>query len=189
MKAAMKLHIIVASTRPGRAGLPVATWFLDAARRHAGFEPTLVDLAEVNLPLVDEPAHPRLRKYTRAHTQRWSALVDAADAFVFVMPEYNYSPPPALLNALDYLFHEWAYKPVAFVSYGGISGGTRSVQMIKLTLTALRMMPLPEGVIIPSFSQYLKEGVFHATEVHEKAAAASLTELARWAAALVTLRT
>ena len=51
--------------------------------------------------------------------------------------------PPALLNAIDYLFHEWAYKPAAFVSYGGLSGGTRSQQSAKPVLTSMKMMPIP----------------------------------------------
>lgn len=65
-----KLGVIVASTQPGRAGLPVAQWFVDAARAHAGFEVTLLDLAEVALPLFDEPHHPRLGTYEYDHTRR-----------------------------------------------------------------------------------------------------------------------
>lgn len=184
----VKLHVIIGSTRPGRAGLPIAQWFLASAQRYAGFESSLVDLAEVDLPLLDEPEHPRFQRYTREHTKRWSAIVQAADAFVFVVPEYNYSVPPALLNAIDYLAKEWAYKPAAFVSYGGIAAGTRSVQMLKLTLTALRMMPVPDAVHLPFFNEHLKEGRFHATEGNDKAASAMLVELERWAKALKTLR-
>jgi len=96
--------------------------------------------------------------------------------------------PPALLNALDYLFHEWHYKPVGFVSYGGISGGIRSVQMSKLLVTSLRMMPLPEAVTIQMFSQHIQDGVFTPTENHQKTATIMLDELARWTGALATLR-
>ena len=70
----------------------------------------LVDLADFNLPVYDEPNHPRLRQYVHDHTKAWSASVEAAAAFVFVTPEYNYFAPPALMNALDYLLHEWSYK-------------------------------------------------------------------------------
>ncbi len=76
-----KLNVVVASTRPGRIGYPVAQWFVDLAREHGGFDVELVDLAEVNLPLLDEPNHPRLGQYVHDHTERWSASVDAADAF------------------------------------------------------------------------------------------------------------
>src|SRR5580692_12926759 len=143
-----KLSVIVASTRPNRVGLPIGQWFLGQASAHGGFDVDLVDLKELNLPLLDEPKHPRFRDYQHEHTRRWSALVEASDAFVFVTPEYNFSAPPALLNALDYLFHEWAYKPAGFVSYGGASGGMRSVQMTKLLLTSLKIVPLPEAVSI-----------------------------------------
>ena len=67
----------------------------------------------------------------------------------FVVPEYNFGPPPSLLNAFTFLVREWGYKPCAFVSYGGLSGGTRAVQVTKLMVTGLRMMPMVEGVAIP----------------------------------------
>ena len=110
------------------------------------------------------------------------------DAFVIVTPEYNHGSPPALGNALDYLVSEWAYKPAAFVAYGGQSGGLRSVQMTKLVLTALKMMPIPESVVIAAVTQHVRDGVFHADEAHAKASHALLDELARWSTALATLR-
>ncbi len=98
---------------------------------------------------MDEPNHPAQRKYTKEQPRRWSARVDSADAFVFVMSEYDYGFSAPLKNAIDYLHHEWGYKPVGFVSYGGISGGTRAVQMIKQVVTTVRMMPLPEAYLFP----------------------------------------
>ena len=185
-----KLYVILASTREGRRGPAVAEWFVGMARAHGGFDVEVIDLAEVNLPLLDEPAHPRLRKYVHEHTKAWSARIDAADAFVFVTPEYDYGPPAALVNALQYLVHEWSYKAAAFVSYGGVSGGTRGVQLTKLTVTALRMMPLPEAVSIPFFERHLDEatGTFDPGEVQARAATAMLDELAKWTAALTPLR-
>src|SRR5689334_11855251 len=106
----MQLAVVIASTRPGRAGLPIGRWFHDLASQHGKFATTkLVDLAEVNLPLFDEPEHPRLRKYQHQHTKDWSAIVAAADAFVVVTAEYNYTPPPSLVNALDFVYQEWNY--------------------------------------------------------------------------------
>ena len=184
----MKLQVIFASTREGRQGFPIAEWVVERARAHGKFEPELIDLREVNLPLFDEPKHPRFGQYEHAHTKAWSATVAAADAFVFVTPEYNYGMPPALLNAIDYLFVEWAYKPASIVSYGGVSGGTRSAQMTKLMLTGMKVMPLPEAVSIPFFAKMISEGRFTAGELQEKSAVAMLDELGRWAAALATLR-
>ncbi len=185
----LKLYVVIASTRPGRAGLPIGQWFFEFARRHGAFDVELVDLAEVNLPMLDEPAHPRLQQYTHAHTKAWSARVDAADAFVFVTPEYNYGAPAVLINALDFVYREWNYKPAGFVSYGGLSGGTRSVQMAKQIVTTLKMMPMVEAVNIPFFAQHLDaEKGFTPTEVHEKMATDLLNELLRWAEALKPMR-
>jgi len=186
----LHLQILTVSTRPSRKGPAVAAWFEARARRHPAFEIELVDLADVNLPVFDEPAHPRLRQYRHEHTKRWSAIVERADAFVFVTPEYNFSTPPSLVNALDYLMHEWAYKPVGFVSYGGVSGGTRSAQMTKQIVTALEMVPLARAVSIPFFSKFIdpETGVFTPEETQDKAADALLGELARWAEALRVLR-
>lgn len=184
------LQIVIASTRPGRKGAAVGRWFEAQARRHGRFDIELVDLAEVNLPLFNEPEHPRLRKYQHEHTKQWSARISRADAFVFVTPEYNFSSPPSLVNAIDYLVHEWAYKPAGFVSYGGVSGGTRSVQMTKLLLTGLKIVPIPEAVTVPFFTSFIDKetGAFGPDEKQEKAAVAMLDELLRWAEALMVLR-
>jgi NAD(P)H-dependent FMN reductase len=184
------LSVIVASTREQRVGRILADWFVEHARAQGSFEAIeLLDLKEIALPMLDEPHHPRFRRYEHEHTKAWSAMVDRADAFVFVTPEYNYSAPPSLVNALDYVWQEWQYKAVGFVSYGGISGGTRSVQMIKLVATALKLMPLPEAVTIPLVSQHIKDGKFDSTDKHTGAIAPMLNELRRWTDALAALRT
>jgi NAD(P)H-dependent FMN reductase len=184
-----RLQIIIASTRPGRAGQPVGEWFAGHARAHAGFELDVADLAEVDLPFMNEPAHPRLRRYEHAHTKGWSERVDAADAFVLVMPEYNHSFTAPLKNALDYLHHEWQHKPVGFVSYGGVAAGTRAVQSLKPVLVGLRLFPLFEAVNIPFTAQFIDdEGVLRPNEIMEQAATAMLDELLRVEAALRPLR-
>ena len=75
--------------------------------------------------------------------------MDRADAFVFVIPEYNHSFNAAIKNALDYLHTEWAYKPVGFVSYGGVAAGTRALRRSSPWWPALRMTPVMEAVNIP----------------------------------------
>lgn len=184
------LQVIMVSTRQGRVGPPVAHWFHEQAIAHGKFEVELIDLANVNLPLLDEPNHPRFRNYQHEHTRAWSATISRADAFIFVTPEYNFSSPPSLINALDYLLHEWAYKPVGFVSYGGVSGGLRSVQMTKQVVTSLKMMPMFEGVVVPFFARHIDKetGVFRPEEVTAQAAVVLLDELLRWALALKPMR-
>ncbi|GGG34090.1 NADPH-dependent FMN reductase [Chelatococcus composti] len=184
----LRLNVIIASTRPGRVGPSVARWFHEFAVKQGLFDTHLVDLADFDLPVYDEPNHPRLGKYEHAHTRRWSESVAAADAFVFVTPEYNYGPTPALLNALNYVYSEWGYKPCSFVSYGGVSGGLRAVQMTKLTMSALRLVPIVEAVTIPMVNQHLKDGVFEPNKLHIESAEALLVELKRWAEALKPLR-
>jgi NAD(P)H-dependent FMN reductase len=182
------LAVIIGSTRPGRAGLPIAQWFAGLARRHGRFDVEVVDLAEIALPLLDEPHHPRLRQYTKPHTKAWSAIIDRADAVVFVTPEYNYGYPAALKNAIDYLHEEWRDKPVGFVSYGGVAAGTRAVQQLKQVVTTLRMVPVFESVNIPFHAQFLTDGVLQPNDVMVDAADAMLDELARIEPALSSLR-
>ncbi|WP_305785951.1 NADPH-dependent FMN reductase [Symbioplanes lichenis] len=183
------LQVIVGSTRPGRIGLPVATWFARAAAEHGPFEVELVDIADFNLPLMDEPNHPRLRQYTQEHTKRWSETIDRGDAYVFVHPEYNYSFNAALKNAIDYLHAEWADKPVSFVSYGGVSAGLRATQALKQVVTTLRMVPIFEQVPIPLVGQFIdEEGEFVPNEIVAGSVGPVVRELARLNDALSPLR-
>lgn len=184
-----RLDVIIASTRPGRTGPAVAEWFTGIAEKYGKFDVHLVDLAEVDLPLLDEPHHPSERNYTKQHTKDWSATVDAADAFVFVAPEYNYSINAALKNAIDYLYYEWQYKPVGIVSYGNTSAGLRAAQMIKQVVTTLKMVPVPESVAIHFIGQHLDEdGKLKGTDSMAASAEGMLEELNRLAEALEPLR-
>lgn len=184
-----RLSIVIGSTRPGRKGPVFATWLEALAAEQGKFEPVLADLAEFDLPLLDEPNHPRLGKYENAHTKAWAKAVDLSDAFVFVTPEYNYFAAPAIVNAVDYLAREWQYKPAAFLSYGGASGGLRSVQATKPLLTSVKVMPIPETVSLPFFPNLIDaEGNFKPEEAVRAAAATMLDELHRWSVALKPMR-
>jgi NAD(P)H-dependent FMN reductase len=183
------LRIIIGSTRPGRVGPSVAAWITERAIEHGGFDVQVTDLAELDLPILDEPNHPRLRQYTRQHTKDWSAVVDASDAFIFVTPEYNYAFNAALKNAIDYLYNEWQHKAAGIVSYGGIAAGTRATQMLKQVLTALKIMPVPEAVNIPFVTQHLDEDRrFKSTEMMDASATAMLDEVLKWTESLAPLR-
>jgi NAD(P)H-dependent FMN reductase len=183
-----QLAVIIGSTRTDRVGPVVADWFADRARAHGAFEVETIDLAEVDLPFLDEPRMPRLGGYAHDHTRRWSERVAGADAYVLVTPEYNHGTSPALLNAIDFLFAEWNYKPAGFVSYGGPSAGMRSVQSLKPVLTGVRMMPIPESVSIPFIGQHLTDGVLSPPPFAEAGVAPMLDELAKWSRALATMR-
>jgi NAD(P)H-dependent FMN reductase len=183
-----QLLIVVASTRPGRVGRPVADWFRQVAVEHGGFQVEEVDLADLDLPLLDEPNHPRLQQYTQEHTRAWSATVGAADAFVFVTPEYNHSYPASLKNAVDYLHQEWRHKPLGFVSYGGLAGGTRSVQAFRLVASALMMYVANNLVNIAFVHSKIDDGRFVEDKDVRAAADAMLDELLQLNVALSGLR-
>ncbi|MHC2365157.1 NADPH-dependent FMN reductase [Rhizobium leguminosarum] len=184
-----KLSVIIGSTRPGRAGVPIARWAYSEAISHGAFEVELLDLAEFNLPLLDEPKHPRLQQYEHEHTKRWSAAIGPADAFLFVTPEYDYFTSAALVNALQFLSVEWHYKAAAIVSYGGVSGGLRATQELRQLIGNLNMMAIPQTVPVPFFSKFINE---EKTFVPEQPVVAglrqALDELSKWSEASKLLR-
>jgi NAD(P)H-dependent FMN reductase len=183
------LQIIIGSTRPGRVGPSVAAWIHDRAVKHGGFDVELIDLAEVNLPIFDEPKHPRFGEYEHQHTRGWSATISRGDAYIFVIPEYNYGFNAAIKNAIDYPNVEWQYKPLGFVTYGGVAAGTRAMQMLKQVVSALKMVPVTDAVNIPFVQQFLDaDRVLQPNEVMEGAATAMLDELERWTNATQALR-
>lgn len=184
------LMVIVASTRPGRLGPAIASWFVDVTHALAGdlgVTVTIADLAEINLPLLDEPEHPAAGDYVHQHTRDWSRRVAAADAFLVITPEYNFGMPATLKNALDYLYAEWAWKPVGFISYGNTSAGTRAVQMAKQVVTTLRMVPIGATVAL-RLSEHVSDSAVHPSSARATGAQAVLTELVRVAVALRPLR-
>lgn len=184
-----RLKIITSTTREKSQGIKVARWITEIAKADAELDVELLDLREIDLPMMDEPEHPRLGKYTHESTKEWSKKIAEADAFIIVLGEYNYGYPAPIKNAIDHLFNEWRYKPVAFVSYGGISAGLRSTQMLKQVVTTLSMMPVPDQVNIPFFAQMINEdGEFVPTDAIERSAHTMLKELKRWSEAMKPMR-
>jgi len=174
------LQIIVGSTRPGRRGGAVGDWFHRLAARHDRFDVELVDLAEVGLPLLDEPQPAGRGEYTLAHTVRWSRRIAAGEAYVFVVPEYNHSYNAATKNALDYLHQEWQGKPVAFVGYGGVAAGARAVQALTPVVVSLGMRPVSRSVHIPRITRAVNvDGSLRTDERLDTEALTTLDELYR----------
>jgi len=185
----MRVMIIVGSVREGRIGLPIARWVESIASQREGVEVDFVDLKELALPFMDEPNHPRLQQYTHPHTVAWSERVQAADAVILVTPEYNHSYSPVLKNALDYLHHEWNYKPASVVSYGGVAAGTRSAMALHDVAYALKIFMVSESVNIPFVRNFLgDDGQIHPNQVMTDAAKTVLDELQKVAPALKPLR-
>lgn len=177
--------MIIGSTRSGRAGVPVAKWAFSEAVSHGAFDVELLDLAEFNLPLLDEPKHPRLQQYEHQHTKRWSAAIGPADAFLFVTPEYDYFTSAALVNALQFLSIEWHYKAAGIVSYGGL----RATQELRQLIGNLNMMAVPQTVPVPFFSKFInEEKIFVPEQPVADGLKLTLDELAKWSRALKPLR-
>ena len=184
-----RLGVIVASVRDARVGHTLGEWVEARVREHQGFDVDVIDLAEVALPMTtSEPHHPRTGQYVNESTKAWSARIAACQAFVIVTPEYNYGMPAPLKNALDLVSTEWNYKPVAFASYGGISGGLRSVEHAKQVVLPLRMVPILESVVAPMVFEQIADGVFTPNEVQQGAVKQMLDELSRVTAALRPLQ-
>ena len=180
----MKLLVVVASTRPTRTGPAVADWFLAQVPADPDLEVDVADLAEIALPFLDEPVDAHSGSYVHAHTLAWSARVDAADAVVLVMPEYNRGYTAPLKNALDYLADEWRDKPVGFVSYGMSSGGMRAVEAITPVVVALGMVPVASAVTVHLRQRLGDDGRLHDDGTLAAAARRMLGEIRRLTALL-----
>ncbi|MGN6248265.1 MAG: NADPH-dependent FMN reductase [Ginsengibacter sp.] len=183
------LKVISSTVRPGRKGPLLAKWIAGLAKENGNFNVEVLDLGEINLPMMDEPNHPVMKQYKHEHTKWWSAKIDEADAFIFVTAEYDYNYPAPLRNALEYLSQEWNYKPAAIVSYGGVSAGTRAANALKADLSTLRVVPLAESVNFPFFQQNINDqNEFVVNEVSMKAAHNMLKQLVRWTKGLKTIK-
>lgn len=182
--------VLICSTRPGALGPEIGRWLVEAITPRAdelGVDLVPLSLGDLDLPFLDEEEHPSTGVHHQPHTRRWSAAVEAADAFIIVTPEYNYGMPATLKNALDYLGPEWAWKPVGFVSYGNTSAGTRAVQHAKQVVTTLRLVPVGATVAI-RISDTVRDGQVRAEPALTGAAVGVLDELVRVSGALRPLR-
>jgi len=188
-----KIGIILGSTRPGRRGQAVAEWVAAVAAKQDGdatYE--LVDLADFDLPVLDEE-HPALfGKYGKEHTTRWAEAIGSYDGFVFVTAEYNHSVPGALKNGLDYLFAEWNNKAAGFVSYG-LHGGTRAVEHLRLILAEMKVATVRSQVVLSLFNDFkfsdpTETGTFVPGPHQEPTLVTMLSEVVSWSQALKPLR-
>jgi NAD(P)H-dependent FMN reductase len=142
-----RIAVVVGSTRPTRICLGIAQAALQFAQEESPLTYELVDLAEVNLPFLDEPLKAALRQYQHEHTKAWSRTVESYDGFIFVFPQYNWGYPAPLKNALDFLYHEWAGKPVSYATYG-TRGGSKGAEQIHGVLQGLKMRELSDHLEI-----------------------------------------
>lgn len=183
----MKIQLILGSTRPGRVGEQVTNWAHEVLDKRDDAEFELVDIADFNLPLLDEPVTPMMQQYEKDHTKKWSEKIAEADGYIFVTAEYNHSVPGALKNAIDYLYHEWNNKAVGFVSYGSV-GGTRSVEHLRGIAAELQMADVREQLMLSLISDFENWSEFKPTDQHAEKLNQVADQVVSWAGALKTVR-
>jgi NAD(P)H-dependent FMN reductase len=183
----VKIGIILGSTRPGRKGEAVAKWVYESARQRDDADFELVDLAEYNLPHLDEPLPPSLGQYAHDHTKAWASKIAEFDGYLFVTPEYNHSTSGVLKNAIDFLYAEWNNKAAGFVSYGAV-GGTRAVEHLRLIMSELQVATVRAQVALSLFTDFENFSIFRPGERQVRALQATLDQLISWTRALRSVR-
>ncbi len=183
------IKIIIGSMRPGRFGNKPAKWIHELTKEYTDNTFELIDLKEVNLPLLDESIPPIAGQYEHEHTKQWAAKIKEADGFIFITPEYNHGAPASLKNAIDFAGQEWAHKPAAFVSYGADAGGARAVEHLRLNLIQLAAFPIKDQVTIVNYFTLIDEnGEFMPTKGQEETAKKMLAEISFWSNELAVIR-
>lgn len=179
----IRVGIILGSTRPGRNGEAVAQWVHEQAAKRTDAIYELVDIADFDLPLLDEPVPPSQHRYSKDHTKRWAEKIASFDAFVFVTPEYNHSTSGALKNALDFLYVEWNNKAAAFVSYGS-AGGVRAVEHLRGIMAELQVADVRAAVALSLFEDFENFSSFKPRDVHQNSLKTMFDQLVGWGSAL-----
>lgn len=176
MKYHDPLHVVilVGSNRQGRFAPVVARWVRQSVEARGDMTVGVVDLEEVRLPdRLADPAPPEVAVVGRR--------LAAADAFIVVTPEYNHSFPAVLKNAIDWYSGEWRRKPVGFVSYGGISGGLRAVEQLRLVFAELHAVTVRDAVSFHgAYAAFDGEGIPLDQKRANRAADAMLEQIAWW---------
>jgi NAD(P)H-dependent FMN reductase len=192
----LKVAIIVGSTKPGRVGTAVSEWAYDIARRRDDAHFELLDIADFNLPLLDE-SRPAMMidkslpamadQYSHDHTRSWSSSIASFDGYVFVTPEYNHGTSAALKNAIDFLYHEWCDKAAGFIGYG-YTMGARAIESLRLVMAALQVATVRPQVGLSLFTDFQDSTVFRPAELQEESLNTMLNHLIAWSGALRSLR-
>lgn len=183
----VSIGIIIGSTRPGRNGEAVAGWVYENAQKRSDAQFELVDIADLNLPLLDEPVPASMGQYSKEHTKRWSEKIASFDGYVFVTPEYNHATTGALKNAIDFLYKEWNNKAAGFVGYGSL-GGARAIENLRMIMAELQIADVRNQVSLSLFTDFENSSVFKPAPHQVEALNGMLDQLIAWSRALKTLR-
>lgn len=186
----VKIKVLTGSARPGRFNMQPAQWIYEIAKKRTDIEVELIDVQELALPFLDEAVPPSQHKYSKDHTLAWAEKIKETDGFIFVTPEYNHSYSPVLKNAIDFLYQEWNFKPVSFISYGSMAGGARAVEHLRGVAGELKMYDLREQILLPSYYEHTDEnGNYQFTDRHEESAKTLIDSLVFWSEQMKEART
>jgi NAD(P)H-dependent FMN reductase len=180
-EAAMKpkIQIILGSTRQGRQGEIVGSWFKKEAEKRTDLEFEYLDLRDWKLPFFGAADSPLVAN--------WQARIAEADGYIIITPEYNHSFTAALKNALDYGGKSWRNKPVGFVGYTvGDVGAARAVEQLRLVAIELQLAPIREAVHISGVVGALPESL--GSEAMRNRLERFFAQLGWWAGALKAAR-
>ena len=182
-----RIAIITGSTRPGRNNRQVAEWVLERAAKRGDAEFELVDIADFDLPLLDEAYPAAYGNYQQEHTRAFAATIARFDGFVFVTPEYNHSVAPALTNAISYLNAEWNNKAAGIVSYGSAMGA-RATEHLRGVLSELQIAHVQKTGLFSLFTDFEEFSTFAPTDLSAQSVDLMLDQLVVWTEALATVR-
>jgi NAD(P)H-dependent FMN reductase len=182
-----RIAVVTGASRPGSVNKAVAEWVLAQAAGRTDAEFELVDIADFDLPLLDEATPAAYQNYQNPATKAWSARIAEFDGFVFVVHEYNHTAGPVLTNALSFLNAEFNNKAAGFVSYGSM-GGARAVEHLRETLSELQVAHVRNQVMFSLFEDFENFSVFTPTEQNAGTLAPMLDQLVSWARGFAAVR-
>ena len=182
MTEPLRVALLIGSTRPQRFADTIVRWIVSRIEPRDDLILDVVDLASADLPpVLPAGEHDAVTVFGRR--------IAAADAIVVLTPEYNHSFPAPLKQAIDVLYDEWRAKPVAFVSYGGLSGGLRAVEQLRLIFAELHAVTLRDTVSFHGArAAFDDQGRPHQPERKEAALNKLLQQLLWWGHSLRSAR-
>lgn len=182
-----KIAIVTGSTRPGRINSGVAEWVLAQAQLRGDADYELVDIADFNLPVLDEAYPAGYQNYQNDHTKTWSAKIAEFDGYVFITGEYNHSVQPALANAISYLNVEFNNKAAGMVGYGS-AFGVRAMEHLRGILSELQVAHVQKTGMFSLFTDFENFSTFKPTELQAASVAPMLDQLVSWTHAMKSVR-
>ncbi|PYI37409.1 NADPH-dependent FMN reductase [Arthrobacter psychrolactophilus] len=182
-----KIAIVTGSTRPGRNNSGVAEWVLAQAQLRGDAAYEIVDIADFNLPLLDEAYPAAYQNYQNDHTKAFSAKIAEFDGYIFIAGEYNHSVQPALANAISYLNAEFANKAAGMVGYGS-AYGVRAMEHLRGILSELQVAHVQKTGMFSLFTDFENFSTFKPTEQQAASVAPMFDQLISWSTAMKTVR-